>query len=73
MTRDYYQEDVYDIVVKKISKLNFKIKIIIKSSHTNKIAQASRQQTNKVRNKQHNSRIKNAKKLKLLSRFCQLS
>jgi len=28
---DYYQENVYVIVIKKVSKLKFKIKIIIKS------------------------------------------
>ena len=43
-----------------MSKLNFEMKIIIKSFYTNKIVQASRQQMNEVRNKQHNGRIKNA-------------
>ena len=28
-TREYYEEDVYVIVVKKVLKLNFKIKIVI--------------------------------------------
>jgi len=59
-TCDYYQENVYVIVVKEMSKLNFEMKIIIKSFYTNKIVQASRQQMNEVRNKQHNGRIKNA-------------